>query len=99
MRHEAINFSQKLSLFEDHWSPRVIAEMNDYQFKLVKLEGAFVWHDHPTTAETFIVLDGRLFKRVGPPYRARWRLRRGRHRLVAIGPGGVRSQAVTFHVQ
>jgi mannose-6-phosphate isomerase-like protein (cupin superfamily) len=60
MRHEAINFSQKLGLFEDHWSPRVIAEMNDYQFKLVRLEGDFVWHDHPDTDETFIVLEGSL---------------------------------------
>ena len=60
MPREAINFNHKLSLFEDHWSPTVIAEMNDYQFKLVKLDGDFVWHDHPDTDETFIVLEGRL---------------------------------------
>ena len=46
MACEVINFAQKLSTFSEHWSPRVVAEMNDYQFKLVKLEGEFVWHDH-----------------------------------------------------
>ena len=60
MRYEAINFSDKLSLFDDRWQPRVIAEMNDYQFKIVKIEGDFIWHDHPDTDETFIVLDGEL---------------------------------------
>lgn len=60
MQREAINFRQKLALFDDHWAPRVIAEMNDYQFKLVRLEGDFVWHDHPETDETFIVLEGSL---------------------------------------
>ncbi|WP_433850756.1 cupin domain-containing protein [Brucella pseudogrignonensis] len=56
----AINLSQKMSLIKDQWMPRVIAEMNDYQFKVVKLEGDFVWHDHPETDETFLVLDGEL---------------------------------------
>ena len=60
MKHEAINIQQKLSLFEEQWKPKVIAEMNDYQFKIVKIEGDFVWHDHPETDETFIVLDGEL---------------------------------------
>jgi mannose-6-phosphate isomerase-like protein (cupin superfamily) len=55
-----INFTQKLSLFDDQWSPKVIAEMNDYQFKLVKVEGDFTWHDHKDTDETFIVLEGEL---------------------------------------
>ena len=41
-----INFSEKLSEFSDHWSPKVIAEMNNYQFKLVKIEGDFIWHNH-----------------------------------------------------
>ena len=44
-----INFDEKLTKFTDHWSPRVIAEMNDYQFKLVKLKGEFVWHNHAET--------------------------------------------------
>ncbi len=55
-----INFAQKLSLFSAYWSPRVIAEMNDYQFKLVKLLGDFVWHTHQDTDEVFIVLDGEM---------------------------------------
>ncbi|MGA7974194.1 MAG: cupin domain-containing protein [Pseudolabrys sp.] len=55
-----INLKQKLSLVHDQWTPRVIAEMNDYQFKVVKLEGDFVWHDHPETDETFMVIDGQL---------------------------------------
>ena len=60
MKHQPINFDDKLSLFNEQWSPRVIAEMNDYQFKVVKLQGDFVWHDHKDTDETFIVLEGRL---------------------------------------
>jgi hypothetical protein len=46
MRYEAINFSQKFKLFDERWKPKVIAEMNDYQFKVVRLEGDFIWHDH-----------------------------------------------------
>ncbi|HVC28066.1 MAG TPA: cupin domain-containing protein [Gammaproteobacteria bacterium] len=60
MNYRAVNFEQKLGLFNDHWAPRVIAEMNDYQFKVVKLKGDFIWHDHKDTDETFIVLEGRL---------------------------------------
>ncbi|WP_409525717.1 cupin domain-containing protein [Nitrincola sp. MINF-07-Sa-05] len=60
MQHKSINFADKLSLFSEQWSPKVVAEMNDYQFKLVKLEGEFVWHDHQDTDETFIVLKGSL---------------------------------------
>jgi len=60
MAYEAINFAQKLSTFSEHWSPRVVAEMNDYQFKLVKLEGEFVWHDHKDTDEAFLVLKGEM---------------------------------------
>jgi mannose-6-phosphate isomerase-like protein (cupin superfamily) len=60
MNHKAINFSQKFGLFDEQWQPKVIAEMNDYQFKIVKLRGDFVWHDHKDTDETFIVIDGVL---------------------------------------
>jgi mannose-6-phosphate isomerase-like protein (cupin superfamily) len=60
MTHQAINLRQKLSLVNEHWQPRVIAEMNDYQFKVVKLLGDFVWHTHSETDETFIVLNGTL---------------------------------------
>jgi mannose-6-phosphate isomerase-like protein (cupin superfamily) len=55
-----INFGEKFALLREQWQPRVVAEMNDYQFKLVKLEGDFVWHDHKDTDETFIVLEGTL---------------------------------------
>ncbi|WP_434109731.1 cupin domain-containing protein [Paraburkholderia caffeinilytica] len=58
--HRAINFAEKLQLINDQWQPRVVAEMNDYQFKLVRIEGDFLWHEHADTDETFIVLDGQL---------------------------------------
>ncbi len=60
MNYQALNFKEKLSLLEDQWQPKVIAEMNDYQFKIVKISGYFVWHDHKDTDETFIVLEGKL---------------------------------------
>lgn len=60
MAYKSINFKEKFSLFKEQWEPRVVAEMNDYQFKIVKLEGDFVWHDHQDTDETFIVLEGDL---------------------------------------
>jgi mannose-6-phosphate isomerase-like protein (cupin superfamily) len=60
MSYQAINFAQKFKLFEEQWQPKVIAEMNDYQFKVVKLQGDFIWHDHKDTDETFIVIDGML---------------------------------------
>jgi mannose-6-phosphate isomerase-like protein (cupin superfamily) len=60
MRYEAIHLRQKLGLFAEPWSPKVIAELNDYQFKLVKLEGDFVWHSHEDTDEAFLVLEGSL---------------------------------------
>ena len=56
-----INLQEKFSKFSQHWTPKVIAEMNDYQFKLVKLEGAFVWHNHDDTDEVFIVIEGKMF--------------------------------------
>ena len=55
-----VNFNDKLSKFSDHWSPKVIAEMNDYQFKLAKIHGEFVWHNHPDTDEVFVVLSGQM---------------------------------------
>jgi mannose-6-phosphate isomerase-like protein (cupin superfamily) len=60
MKYESINFDTKFSKFADHWSPRVIAEMNDYQFKLVKIKGEFSWHDHKDTDEVFVVLSGKM---------------------------------------
>ena len=58
--HKPINFAEKLSLFSDQWQPRVVAELNDYQFKIVRIEGDFIWHDHQDTDEAFIVLEGTL---------------------------------------
>ena len=55
-----INLYSKFDNFEDHWSPKVIAEMNDYQFKLVKIKGEFVKHQHSETDEVFIVIEGRM---------------------------------------
>jgi mannose-6-phosphate isomerase-like protein (cupin superfamily) len=55
-----INLREKFERFSDRWSPRVVAEMNDIQFKLAKIEGEFVWHRHDDTDEVFIVIDGRM---------------------------------------
>jgi mannose-6-phosphate isomerase-like protein (cupin superfamily) len=55
-----INFADKLSKFSEHWSPKIVAQMNDYHFKLVKLQGEFAWHSHSETDEVFIVLDGAM---------------------------------------
>ncbi|MFG0585693.1 cupin domain-containing protein [Pseudomonas sp. zjy_9] len=57
---QAINLQQKLALINEHWSPRVVAEMNDYQFKVVRIEGDFIWHSHADTDEAFFVLEGQL---------------------------------------
>src|SRR5262245_612567 len=60
MRYEAITFRKKFGLFNEQWQPKVIAEMNDYQFKIVRLHGDFIWHQHKETDETFIVVEGLL---------------------------------------
>ena len=60
MPRVAISFAHKFSLFSEQWQPKVIAEMNDYQFKIVRLQGDFVWHDHADTDEAFVVIDGIL---------------------------------------
>jgi mannose-6-phosphate isomerase-like protein (cupin superfamily) len=60
MDHQPINFNEKLSKFSEHWSPRIIAQLNDYHFKVVKVQGEFVWHEHADTDEVFVVLYGRL---------------------------------------
>lgn len=60
MTYIPINFQEKLAKFQEHWSPKVIAEMNEYQFKLVKVRGDFVWHKHDDTDEVFIVIEGEL---------------------------------------
>ena len=60
MDYAAINLQQKLARFSDLWSPKIIAQMNDYHFKLVKFKGDFVWHSHEDTDEVFMVLDGEM---------------------------------------
>jgi mannose-6-phosphate isomerase-like protein (cupin superfamily) len=71
---DAINLQEKLSLFADHWRPKVIAELNDYQIKLVKISDAFVWHKHDDTDELFLVVDGTMKIDL-------------RDRAVTLGPG------------
>jgi mannose-6-phosphate isomerase-like protein (cupin superfamily) len=56
----SINLSGKLGQFTEQWSPKIIAEMDGFQFKLAKLQGDFVWHSHPETDEAFIVIDGQM---------------------------------------
>jgi mannose-6-phosphate isomerase-like protein (cupin superfamily) len=60
MEFKPINLKEKLGKFSDHWSPKIIAQMNDYHFKLVKFQGDFVWHSHADTDEVFIALDGEM---------------------------------------
>jgi mannose-6-phosphate isomerase-like protein (cupin superfamily) len=57
---EKINIPEKLASFSDHWAPRIVARYNDNEVRLVKVEGEFVWHQHPDTDELFLVLDGTL---------------------------------------
>jgi mannose-6-phosphate isomerase-like protein (cupin superfamily) len=58
--YNPVNFSDKYRLFSEQWQPKVVAQMNDYQFKLARLEGEFVWHSHADTDEAFIVIEGQL---------------------------------------
>ena len=60
MTRTAINLADKFSKFSEHWSPKIVARMNDDEFKLVKLQGEFVWHSHADTDEVFIVVDGEM---------------------------------------
>jgi mannose-6-phosphate isomerase-like protein (cupin superfamily) len=60
MKHVIINLEEKLDKIQDFWSPKIVAQMNDYHLKLVKLQGDFVWHAHPETDELFYVLEGEL---------------------------------------
>lgn len=60
MNYTPINIKEKFSKFKEHWSPRIIAELNEYQLKLAKVEGEFVWHSHADTDEVFVVIEGQL---------------------------------------
>ena len=55
-----INLQDKLTKYSEHWSPKILAQMNDYHIKLAKVQGEFVWHDHPETDELFLVVKGKL---------------------------------------
>ena len=55
-----VNLQDKLNLFSEHWSPKIVAELNGQQVKLVKLRGEFIWHRHDNEDELFLVLKGRL---------------------------------------
>jgi mannose-6-phosphate isomerase-like protein (cupin superfamily) len=61
---EKISLAQKLSLFTDHYSPKIAGELNDSYVKLVKLQGEFVWHHHEAEDELFFVVKGELRMRV-----------------------------------
>jgi mannose-6-phosphate isomerase-like protein (cupin superfamily) len=60
MEYSPINFKEKLAKFSEHWSPKIVAQLNDYHLKVVRIQGEFVWHDHPETDEVFIILKGHL---------------------------------------
>ena len=60
MDYSSVNLQEKLTRFTEHWSPKIVAQMNDYHFKVVKVQGEFIWHDHPETDEVFLVLKGQL---------------------------------------
>ena len=55
-----VNFNEKLKLIKTYWSPKIVASLNNYHFKLVKVKGDFIWHNHQDTDEAFIVLSGEL---------------------------------------
>jgi mannose-6-phosphate isomerase-like protein (cupin superfamily) len=59
-KYQPINFEEKLGKFSEQWSPKIIAQLNDYHFKVAKIQGEFIWHDHPETDEVFVVLKGHL---------------------------------------
>jgi mannose-6-phosphate isomerase-like protein (cupin superfamily) len=57
---DKVNLAQKFGLFSDYWSPKVIGDINDFDLKIVKVQGQFVWHQHDQTDELFLVIEGRL---------------------------------------
>ena len=58
--NRVVDLADKLGLFSEHWSPKVVARLNDYEIKLAKLKGEFVWHTHDDTDELFLVIEGAL---------------------------------------
>ncbi len=62
---DKVNLAQKFSLFQAHWSPKIVGELNDSYVKLAKVKGAFVWHHHEAEGKLFLVVRGRLLIRLG----------------------------------
>jgi mannose-6-phosphate isomerase-like protein (cupin superfamily) len=60
MKINVVNLDEKFSLIDEHWDPKIIAQLNDYHFKIAKIKGEFIWHSHPETDEVFLVVDGSL---------------------------------------
>ncbi len=77
--HHAIDLADKLSLFSEHWSPKVVARLNDYEIKLAKLKGEFVGHSHDDTDELFLVIEGSMAIQL--------RDEQGQEHEVALSPG------------
>ncbi len=61
---DKVNLAEKFNLFADHWSPKIVGELNDSYVKLVKLKGEFVWHHHEKEDELFLVVKGKLLIRL-----------------------------------
>ena len=74
MADDVVDLNAKFEKFSEHWSPKVVARLNDYEVKLVRIEGEFVWHSHQDTDELFLVLAGELTIQL-------------RDRSVTLGPG------------
>jgi mannose-6-phosphate isomerase-like protein (cupin superfamily) len=58
--HDKVNLAEKLALFDEHWQPKIVAAIDDYDVRIVKLKGDFVWHKHDESDDFFLVLAGRL---------------------------------------
>jgi mannose-6-phosphate isomerase-like protein (cupin superfamily) len=58
--HSPVDIAENLSLIAEHWTPMTVARLNDYEIKVVKVQGEFTWHTHRDTDELFLVTDGRL---------------------------------------
>lgn len=74
MTDDVVDLDRKFALFSELWSPKVVARLNDYEVKLVRLQGEFVWHTHEDTDELFLVVEGQLTIQL-------------RDRDVVLGPG------------
>lgn len=77
MTLEKVNLAEKFARFREHWSPKIVGELNDSYVKLVKLKGEFIWHHHQNEDELFLVVKGRLLMKLRDP----------EERVVALEPG------------